>query len=186
MDIDEILLDADDRMDKSVQFFREDLSKIRTGKASTGLLEGIEVNLYGTMMPLVQCSNLLAPEARLIVIQPYDKNAIPGIEKAILQSDLGLNPVNDGTVVRISIPQLTEERRKELVKVVHAKAEEARTAVRQVRRDANESVKKLKEDSEIPEDLMYKSLDDVQKMTDKHVEMIDKVMKEKEDEVLEI
>ncbi|MFH0883914.1 MAG: ribosome-recycling factor, partial [bacterium] len=126
MDLDEVLLDAEDRMDKSVQHLREQMAKIRTGKASTGLLEGIEINLYGTMMPLKQTANLLAPEARLIVIQPYDKNAIPAIEKAILQSDLDLNPVNDGTVVRISIPQLTEERRKEIVKVVHKHAEDAR------------------------------------------------------------
>lgn len=186
MDLDEILLDTEDRMDKSIQHLREQMSKIRTGKASTGLLEGIEINLYGTMMPLRQTANLLAPEARLIVIQPYDKNAIPAIEKAILQSDLGLNPVNDGTVVRINIPQLTEERRKEIVKVVHKHAEDARTAVRQVRRDANDHIKKLKEDGDLPEDQMYKNLDDVQKMTDKHVALIDEVMADKEKEVLEI
>jgi ribosome recycling factor len=186
MDIQEIMLDSEDRMDKSLQVFREELSKIRTGKASTGLIEKIEINLYGTNMPLNQAANLLAPEARLLMIQPYDKNAIPAIEKAILQSDLGLNPVNDGTVVRIAIPPLTEERRKELVKVVHQKAEEARTAVRQIRRDANEHIKQLKEDGEIPEDNMYRRLDEVQKLTDGHVEKIDEAMEEKEAEVMEI
>lgn len=186
MDIDEIMLDSEDRMDKSVRHFHEELSKIRTGKASTGLLEDININLYGTEMPLKQTANLLAPEARLIVIQPYDKSAIPAIEKAILQSDLGLNPVNDGTAVRISIPPLTEERRKEIVKVVHHKAEEARQAVRQIRRDANDHIKQLKEDGEIPEDNMYRRLDEIQKLTDDHVTKIDEVMDEKEKEVLEI
>jgi ribosome recycling factor len=186
MDIEEVMLDAEERMDKSLRHYQEELSRIRTGKASTGMVEDVEINLYGTMMPLKQAANILAPEPRLIVIQPYDKSAIPAIEKAILQSDLGLNPVNDGTVVRIAVPQLTEERRKEIVKVVHNKAEEARTAVRQIRRDANDNIKKLKEEGEIPEDNMYRRLDEVQKMTDEHIEKIDAVMEEKEKEVLEI
>lgn len=186
MDVEEILLDAEERMEKSVRVFQEHLSKIRTGKASVGLLDGIQINLYGTEMPLQQVANLLTPEARLIVIQPYDKNAIPAIEKAILQSDLGLNPINDGTVVRIAIPQLTEERRKEIVKIVHKYAEESRQSVRQVRRDANESLKKAQKDGEVPEDEMYRMLDEVQELTDKHVGKIDKIMEEKEEEVLEI
>lgn len=186
MDMDEILLDAEDRMQTAVKVFRENLGKLRTGKASVGLLEGITINLYGTEMPLEQTANLLAPEARLIVIQPYDKNAIPGIEKAILQANLGLNPVNDGTVVRITIPQLTEERRKEMVKIVHRIAEEQRTAVRQVRRDANDHLKKLEKDSDISEDQMHGKLKEVQDVTDQYIKEIDEIMEEKEKEVLEI
>lgn len=186
MDIDEILLDAEDRMEKSVKVFREALAKIRTGKASVGLLDGIVIPLYGSEMPLEQVANLLAPEARLLVIQPYDKNAIPAIEKAILQSNLGLNPVNDGTVVRINIPQLTEERRKEIVKIVHRITEEHRTAVRQVRRDANDHIKKLEKDHEISEDVMHDKLKEVQDLTDKYVALIDEAMADKETEVLEI
>lgn len=186
MDADEVLLDAEDRMDKSVQVFKGQLSKIRTGKASIGLIEDVSISLYGTDMPLKQCANLLTPEPRLIVIQPYDKNAIPVIEKAILQSNLGMNPVNDGTVIRISVPQLTEERRKELVKVIHRYAEEARTAVRQVRRDANDSIKKLEKASDISEDDQYLYLDDIQKYTDDHVKEIDEHMEKKEAEVLEV
>lgn len=186
MDMDEILLDAEERMQTAVKVFRESLGKIRTGKASVGLLDGITINLYGTMMPLEQCANLLAPEARLIVIQPYDKNAIPAIEKAILQSNLGLNPVNDGTVVRIAIPELTEERRKEIVKIVHRIAEEQRTAVRQVRRDANDHLKKSEKEHEISEDQMHLKLKEVQDITDQYIKEIDEIMEEKEKEVLEI
>ncbi|MBD3167031.1 ribosome recycling factor [bacterium] len=186
MDIDEVLLDAEERMDKSVRVFNEQLSKVRTGKASTGIVEDVMVNLYGTEMPLKQAANIMAPETRLIVIQPYDKNAIPAIEKGIMQANLGLNPVNDGTVVRIAIPQLTEERRKEMVKVVHNYAEESRTAVRQIRRDANDTLKKLQKDSEITEDEMHRTFDEVQKLTDDHVAQIDKRMEEKEAEILEI
>lgn len=186
MDLDEILLDSEERMDKSVRVFQDNLSKIRTGKASTGLVEDLEINLYGTEMQLKQTANLLTPEARLIVIQPYDKNAIPAIEKAILQSDLGLNPVNDGTVVRIAIPPLTEERRKEIVKHVHRLAEEARQSVRQIRRDANDNIKALQKDGEITEDDMHRNFDEIQKLTDEHIEKIDKVMEDKEQELLEI
>ncbi|HEB84393.1 MAG TPA: ribosome recycling factor [Bacteroidetes bacterium] len=186
MDRDDILLDADERMDKSVLVFRQHLGQVRTGKASAALLNGIKINLYGAEMELTQCANLLTPEPRLIVVQPYDKNAIPVIEKAILTSDLGLNPVNDGTVIRIAIPQLTEERRKELVKIVHRYAEDARTAVRQVRRDANENLKKLEKDGDLPEDEMYRALDEVQKLTDSHIKQIDEAMEEKEKEILEV
>lgn len=186
MDMDDILLDAEERMQGAINVFRESLGKLRSGKASVGLLEGITINLYGADMPLDQCANILAPEARLLVIQPYDKNAIPGIEKAILQSNLGFNPVNDGTVVRISVPMLTEERRKDMVKIVHRIAEEQRTAVRQVRRDANDHLKKLEKDKEISEDLMHGKLKEVQDITDKFIKEIDEIMAEKEAEVLEI
>jgi ribosome recycling factor len=186
MDIDEILLDADERMDKCVRFLQDTLGRIRSGKASIGLLDGIVVNAYGTEVPLNQVSNVLTPDVKTIAIQPYDKNLIPGIEKAIRISDLGLNPINDGTVVRISIPSLTEERRKDIVKLVHKSAEEARQAVRQVRRDGNDSAKKLEKDSEISEDNMHDALKDIQDMTDSHIKEIDGIMEEKEKEVLEI
>ncbi len=186
MDIDDIMLDSEDRMEKSVQAFREQLIRVRSGKASVGLLDGIKVNLYGTEMGLKQCANLLTPEARLIVIQPYDKNAIPAIEKAILTANLGLNPVNDGMVVRVSIPVLTEERRRELVKLVHKYAEESRTAIRQIRRQANEQVKQNQKDGQIPEDEMYRVLEEIQEMTDDHVKKIDEIMEEKEREIMEI
>lgn len=186
MDIDEILLDAEDRMGKSVRVLRDQLVRVRTGKASIGLFDDVKVNLYGTQMDLKQCANLMTPEPRLIVIQPYDKNAIPAIEKAILSSNLGFNPVNDGTVVRIAIPTLTEERRKELVKLVRNYAEEARTAIRQIRRDANEQVKKGQKEGEIPEDQMYRTLDSIQEYTDEHTSQVDKIIEEKESEIMEI
>ncbi|MCB2212239.1 ribosome recycling factor [bacterium] len=186
MDIDEILLDAEDRMDKSVRFLQDTYSRIRTGKASVGLLDGITANAYGTEVPLQQISNLLTPDMRTIAIQPYDKNLIPAIEKAIRISDLDLNPINDGTVVRINIPALTEERRKDIVKLVHKHAEEARQAVRQVRRDANDATKKLEKAHDISEDNMHDTLNDIQKLTDDHISRIDEVMKDKEEEILEI
>lgn len=186
MDVDEIMMDAEDRMEKSVHHLQETLGRIRTGKASIGLLDGITANAYGTEVPLNQVSNLLTPDFKTIVIQPYDKNLIPNIEKSIRISDIGLNPINDGTVIRINIPALTEERRKDIVKMVHKDAEEARQAVRQIRRDANDQLKKLEKDHEISEDIMYRNLDEVQKLTDTHIEKIDKVMEEKEKEVLEI
>lgn len=186
MDVDEILLDSEERMEKSVHALQDNFSKIRTGKASLGLFDSITVNLYGTKIPLQQCANLMTPEPRLIVIQPYDKSSIPTIEKAILTSNLGLNPVNDGTVIRIAIPQLTEERRRELVKIVHKYAEEGRTAIRQIRRGANEELKKLQKNSEISEDEYYTFLEDVQKMTDEQIKHIDEVLETKEKEILEI
>jgi ribosome recycling factor len=186
MEVEEILLDADERMDKSIKAYQDSLSKIRTGKASIGLLDGINITLYGTEMPLDQCSNLLSPEARLIIVQPYDKNAIPTIEKAILTANLGLNPVNDGTVIRIAFPPLTEDRRKELVKVVQQITEDSRQAIRQIRRDANEAIKKLQKNSEISEDIMHDNLGEVQTLTDDHIKTIENILEEKEKEVLEI
>jgi len=186
MDIDDILLDAEDRMDKSISVLRENLSKVRTGKASIGMFDGIKINLYETEMPLNQCANIMTPEARLVIIQPYDKNAIPPIEKAILTANIGVNPINDGTVVRISIPTLTEETRKDLAKLINRYAEDARTSVRGVRRDANEQAKKGKEDGSIPEDQMFRTLDDIQELTDDHVKEIDKISIDKEAEIMEI
>ncbi len=186
MDVDELMLETEDRMDKSVQHLMEQYSKVRTGKASTAMFDGLVVKLYGSEMPLKQVANILTPEARLVIIQPYDKNAIPNIEKTILTSDLGVNPVNDGTVIRINIPQLTEERRKDMSKMVNKMAEEARQSVRAVRRDANEQLKKAQKDGEIPEDNMYKLLDDIQKLTDDHVADIDKRLESKTEEIMEV
>ncbi|GBE30639.1 MAG TPA: ribosome recycling factor [Bacteroidetes bacterium] len=186
MDKDEILLDADDRMGKCVRFLQDTYARIRSGKASVGLLDGIIVNAYGTDVPLNQVSNLLTPDVKTIAIQPYDKNLIPGIEKAILTSNLDLNPVNDGTIVRINIPSLTEERRKDIVKVIHKNAEEARQAVRQVRRDGNDNTKKLEKASEISEDNMHDMLKEIQDLTDSHIKDIDRVVGDKEKEIIEI
>ncbi len=186
MDVDELLLETEERMDKSVQYLMESYSKVRTGKASTAMFEGLTITLYGTEMALQQCANILTPEARLVVIQPYDKNAIPNIEKAILSSDLGLNPINDGTVVRINIPQLTEERRKEMSRMVNKMAEEARQAVRSIRRDANDQIRKAQKDGDVSEDSMYGTLDEIQRLTDEHVEKIDKRYEDKVEEIMAV
>jgi len=173
-------------MEKSVTAFRKDLSKLRTGRASTALLEGIMVDYYGTATPLNQLANLSAPEPRLLVIQPYDRGAIGNMEKAVLKADLGLNPSNDGKVIRIPIPELTEERRKELVKHVKRGAEEFRVSVRNHRRLAIEKLKELEKKKEITADDLKQSQERVQKITDEFIVRIDKVLKAKEDEIMEV
>ena len=173
-------------MEKSVTAFRKDLSKLRTGRASTALLEGIMVDYYGTATPLNQLANLSAPEPRLLVIQLYDRGAIGNMEKAILKADLGLNPSNDGKVIRIPIPELTEERRKELVKHVKRGAEEFRVSVRNHRRLAIEKLKELEKKKEITADDLKQSQERVQKITDEFIVRIDKVLKAKEDEIMEV
>ncbi|MEK7341122.1 MAG: ribosome recycling factor [Candidatus Binatota bacterium] len=173
-------------MEKSVTAFRKDLSKLRTGRASTALLEGIMADYYGSPTPLNQLAGLTAPEPRLLVVQPYDKGAIVNIEKAILKSDLGLTPNNDGKVIRIPIPELTEERRKELVKHVKKIAEEFRVSIRNHRRLAIEKLKEIAKKKEITEDDLKHSQDRVQKITDDFIGKIDKVLKTKEDEIMEV
>lgn len=173
-------------MEKSVTAFRKDLSKLRTGRASTALLEGVMADYYGSPTPLNQLAGLTAPEPRLLVVQPYDKGAIVNIEKAILKSDLGLNPNNDGKVIRIPIPELTEERRKELVKHVKKIAEEFRVSIRNHRRLAIEKLKEIAKKKEITEDDLKHSQDRVQKITDDFIGRIDKVLKTKEDEIMEV
>ncbi|MEK6601692.1 MAG: ribosome recycling factor [Candidatus Binatota bacterium] len=173
-------------MEKSVTAFRKDLSKLRTGRASTALLEGIMADYYGSPTPLNQLAGLTAPEPRLLVVQPYDKGAIVNIEKAILKSDLGLTPNNDGKVIRIPIPELTEERRKELVKHVKKIAEEFRVSIRNHRRLAIEKLKEIAKKKEITEDDLKHSQDRVQKITDDFIGRIDKVLKTKEDEIMEV
>jgi ribosome recycling factor len=175
-----------EKMNKSLEAFKQELSKIRTGRASLSLLDGIRAEAYGSLMPLNQVATLTIPESRLIVIQPWDPQVIATIEKAILKSELGLTPVNDGKVIRINIPQLTEERRRELVKIVKRVAEEYRVAVRNHRRDAIDTFKQQKKDKEISEDEQFKLQDEAQKETDSFIGKIDDVAAEKENEVMEV
>lgn len=174
------------KMEKSMDAFRVELTRIRTGRASLALLDGVKVDAYGSQMPLNQVGSLTVPESRMIVIQPWDTQLLGVIEKALLKSDLGLTPLNDGKVLRINIPQLTEERRKGLVKQVKKIAEEYRVAVRNVRRDAIEALKRQKKDKEISEDEMFKLQDDAQKETDLFIKKIDEIAAGKEKEVMEV
>jgi ribosome recycling factor len=174
------------RMEKAISDLQHEMASIRTGRASLGILDHIRVDSYGTPTPLNQLANLHVPEPSLITVQPWDVSQIGPIEKAIRVSDLGLNPSNDGKVIRLPIPPLTEERRKELVKKLHAAAEHHRVSVRNIRRDGNEAVKKLFKDKKITEDDEKKALDDVQKVTDGYMDKIDQASKTKEKEILEI
>jgi ribosome recycling factor len=171
-------------MESTLEGLRKELTKVRTGRANTALIEGILVDYYGTKSPLNQLAALSAPESRLLVVQPYDKSVMGAIEKAIYQSDLGLTPVNDGKVIRVPLPELTEERRKELVRHVKKVGEEYRVSARNHRRDANERVKKLQKDKQITEDDVRATQDRVQKLTDEYVDKIEKVLKAKEDELM--
>jgi len=178
--------DADHRMKKSVENIQNEFNKIRTGRATPALLDTVKVEYYGGVVPLSQASTISIPEPRLIAIQPWDKNMIAEIEKAILKSELGLTPSNDGTFVRLPIPQLSEERRNDLVKLVKKFAEEGRIAVRNIRRDANDHLKKLQKDHEMSEDELSIELDDTQEMTNKHIKEIDGLLEKKEKEILEV
>ena len=184
--IDEILLDAEEKMDKAIAVAREDFSTIRTGRANAAMFNKVMVDYYGTLTPVNQLASIQIPEARMILITPYDKGSMHAVEKALRDSDLGVNPNNDGSVIRINLPQLTEERRKEYIKVAKHKAEDARVSVRNVRRHAKDALDKLVKDGEAGEDDVRraeKSLDDV---THKHVEHIDDILKHKEAELLEV
>jgi ribosome recycling factor len=172
------------RMDGAIERVRRDMAGVRTGRAAVSLLDGVHVEAYGSKVPINQVATLSIPEPALIVAQPFDPSLMGAIEKAIRASDLGLNPANDGKIVRIPIPSLTDERRKELSRHVHKQAEEGRNAVRQVRRDANDRLKRLLKDSKISEDDERKGLDHVQKITDEHVKMIDELQKKKDQELL--
>src|SRR5687767_11455565 len=172
------------RMDAALDRIRREMSNVRTGRATVGLLDNVHVEAYGARMPINQLATLSVPEPAMIVAQPFDPSLMGAIEKAIRASDLGLNPANDGKVVRVPIPSLTEDRRKELSRHVHKQAEEGRNGVRQVRRDANERLKKLLKDHKISEDDERKGLDQIQKVTDDHVKMIDELQKKKDAELL--
>lgn len=181
-----ILADTDRKMAASVQDVRHKLATVRTGRASLAMFDGVHVDYYGTPTPLNQVAKLSIPEPSMVVAQPFDPSAVSAIEKAILSADLGLNPSNDGKLVRIPIPPLTEERRKQLVKKVHGLGEEAKTAIRQVRRDANEGIKALEKDGEVSQDEARRSLDEVQKKTDKFSGEVDALVKNKEKELMEV
>ncbi|MFQ5701246.1 MAG: ribosome recycling factor [Acidobacteriota bacterium] len=186
MTVEEIYESAAAKMKHYVDGFRRILMTIRTGRASLSLLDGVRVDYYGSPTPLNQVATLTIPDPTLIVAQPWDPSTLPLIEKAILKADLDLNPTNDGKVIRIPIPPLTEERRKAMAKKVHILAEEARTAVRQIRRDANEKIKHLQKDKAISLDEEHRALDHVQKLTDQHIKMVDDLAESKEQEILAI
>jgi ribosome recycling factor len=175
-----------ERMKGAIEVLKKDFGSIRTGRASLALLEGISVEYYGSQSPLNQVATLNVPDSRTISIQPWDPKVINEIEKAILRSDLGLTPTNDGKLIRINIPPLTEERRKQLVKVVKKRTEEAKVAVRNIRRDTNEQLKKLNKDKELSEDDLKKALEEIQKLTDSYIAKADEALKHKEDEIMEV
>jgi ribosome recycling factor len=184
--IEELLKDAGQRMEKSMEATRNELATVRTGRASPHLLDRIVVDYYGTETPLSQLSNIAAGDARLLTVTPYDKGALGAIEKAINESDVGLTPSNDGNVIRLQIPEMTEERRREMVKVVHGVAEEGRIAIRNVRRDVIGDMREMKKDGDVGEDDEHRAEADLQKLTDKSVGDIDALLKGKEEEILTV
>jgi ribosome recycling factor len=184
--ISDVKKTADQKMHKSIETLKADLAKIRTGRAHTGLLDHIHVDYYGTTMPLPQVANVTLADARTIGVQPWEKKMIPVVEKAIRESDLGLNPATSGDMIRVPMPALTEERRRDLIKVVHKEAEGARIAVRNIRRDANEQLKKLLKDKQCSEDEERRAHDELQKLTDRVVAEIDKLMQVKETDLMAI
>jgi ribosome recycling factor len=184
--IDELLVDAGERMQKSVEATRNEFSSVRTGRASPHLLDRIDVDYYGAVTPLRQLANISASEARLLTVTPYDKSSIKAIEKSIMESDIGLTPSNDGSVIRLTIPELTEERRKELVRIVHGIAEEGRVSVRNVRRDIMHDLRELKKEGEVGEDEERRAESELQKLTDKRIGEIDSFLSGKEEEILEV
>jgi ribosome recycling factor len=182
---DEILSECRESMSKSIEALKKDLIRIRTGRASTALLDGVKVSCYDTQMPLDQVASLSVPESRLITIKPWDQSIIGEIEKSILKSELGLTPMNDGKMIRIPIPPLTESRRKELVKVAKKTAEEGKIAIRSHRRESNELLKELKNEKEISEDDFFRAQEEVQNITDEYIKKVDQITAEKEKEIME-
>ena len=182
----DIIQEMNSKMEASIDAFKRELVRIRTGRASLALLDGIRIDAYGSQMPMDQVGSLTIPEPSMIAIKPWDPQMLPAIEKAILKSDLGLTPANDGNVIRLNIPPLTEERRKELVKQVKKIGEEFKVAVRNVRREANDSLKKMKKEKEISEDDLFRLQDDAQKSTDNFIKNVDKIVIGKEKEVMEV
>ncbi len=184
--IDELLADARDRMAKSVESTRDQFGSVRTGRASPALLDRVSVDYYGAFTPLRQLAQITAPEPRLLTVQPFDKSSIKAIEKAIIESDVGLTPGNDGNIIRLSVPELTEERRRELVKVVRHIAEEGRVAIRNIRRDVMHDLRELKEEGEVGSDDEHRAETELQKVTDASVSELDGALKHKEDDILEV
>src|SRR5437867_9054823 len=184
--IQDVIRDVQHRMHGAIEALHREFKSLRTGRANAAMLDGITVDYYGTPTPISQVASLKVPESSLIVAEPWDKSMVSAVEKAIRTSDLGLNPSSDGKVVRIPIPQLTEDRRKELVKRAHHVSEEARTAIRQVRRDGNEKLKKMLKGHEISEDDEKRGLDEIQKMTDKHIDEVGNILKHKEQDIMAV
>ena len=184
--IDDVFNDAKDRMTKAVEALRRELATIRTGRAHPGLVEHLRVDYYGVPTPLNQLATISVPDPRLLTIQPWDRQAMGAIEKAILKSDLSLTPSNDGVIIRLSIPQLTEERRRELAKVVHKKVEEGRVEVRNIRRDGHEELRRLQREKLISEDDQFRGQEKLQKLTDEYVQQVERVGEEKEAELLAV
>ncbi len=184
--LDDVLLMSEDKMDKSVEFLHQEFHGLRTGKASPSLVENITVDYYGTATRLKELAGISTPEPRLIVINPYDPSALPAIEKSILAANVGITPMNDGRVIRIPIPELSEERRKELLKVAKRMAEDQRVAIRNVRREANDQIKALQKDSTISEDERDSGLEEIQRLTDEHIKAIDDMLAAKETDVIEV
>jgi ribosome recycling factor len=182
----EVIEQAKEKMNKSIAAFTRELASIRAGRANASLLDRITVDYYGAPTPINQLAGVSVPEARLLVITPYDKSILGDIEKAIMKSDLGIPPTNDGNVIRLTVPALTEERRKELVKVVKKEAEDAKIAIRNVRRDANDDLKKLEKNGEITEDELRGRVNDIQKLTDDFIAKVDDIAKDKENEILSV
>jgi ribosome recycling factor len=184
--IPEIKNSAEQKMNKTVDALRADLGKVRTGRAHPGILDHLHVDYYGTMMPISQVANVTLADARTITVQPWEKKMVGAVERAIRDSDLGVNPATQGDVIRIPMPALTEERRRDLTKIVRAEAENARVAVRNIRRDANEHLKKLLKDKEVAEDAEHRAQDEVQKMTDRHIAEIDQLLHAKEADLMAV
>ena len=183
--INELFLDVKDRMNKAVEHYRYEVASIQTGRASVSIIDSVKVDYYGTQTPLSNISHITVPEGQLIVIQPFDPSSLECIEKAIISSDVGLTPNNDGNIIRLNIPSLTEERRKELVKGVHKIIEEGRVAIRNIRRDANDHLKKSEKDHDLSEDNLKRATDNIQEMTDDHIKNLNQIQDAKEKEILE-
>ena len=183
--INELFVDVKDRMNKALEHYRHEVSTIRTGRASANILDVVKVDYYGTPTPLNNIAHVTVPEGQLIVIQPFDPSSLEFIEKAIMSSDVGLTPNNDGSVIRLNIPTLTEERRNDLVKVVHKIIEEGRVAVRNIRRDANDLLKKSEKDNDLSEDNLRRATDNIQEMTDEHIKNLNQIQEAKEKDILD-
>ncbi|MGI6587771.1 MAG: ribosome recycling factor [Peptococcia bacterium] len=182
----DVFMEAEDKMKKTIEVLRKEFSTMRAGRANPALLENIKVEYYGTLTPINQLANISAPEPRLLTVQPWDKSVLAEVEKAILKSDLGLNPSNDGNILRITIPQLTQERREELVKAVKKKTEEAKVGIRNIRREANDNIKRREKDKGISEDITKKGQEQIQKITDKYIEETERILAAKENEIMEV
>lgn len=178
--------EARERMDKAVEAVQREFGTVRTGKATPALLDTVRVEAYGSKLPINQVATVSTPEPRMLLVQPWDKSVLSDVERAIQSADLGLNPANDGSVIRVPVPPLTEERRKDMVRVLHKLAEEGRISVRQARQDANKEIKRREQEHEISEDDARRELDEVQELTDKHIETIDRLLSHKEEEVMEV